>query len=268
MRGFSLLEMAIVISIISVLVGGVVAGNSLMEAAKTRRAIEDIEFYRKTISQFKTMYEAYPGDFSRATQIWGVAGGTGSDSTCYQTDSSTLAGDRRATCNGNGDGFINKPIPTAPPAIWVFAERFRAWQHLANSNLINGSYSGISDSGNSVGGTPGVNIPKSALSRSAGYQLAALDHGGANLTGGACLYDGYYNANYLLLYSTLGSEFTPQDFRKIDEKMDDGLPGTGKVFTYKSTCPTQLNCTTSDVASTARYSAGNNKLCNILHFRQ
>lgn len=267
MRGFSLLEMAIVISIISLLVGGVVAGNSILEAAKTRRVIEDIEFYRKTVSQFKTMYEAYPGDFTRATQIWGTASGTGNDAMCYTTNSSTLAGDRRATCNGNGDDYINKPIPTAPSAIWEFAERFRAWQHLANSKLINGNYSGISDTANSVGGIPGVNVPKAAIGGSAGYHFSGLLHAGANLTGDSCHYDGYYNANYLMIFSSQVSEFTPQDFRKLDEKIDDGLPGTGNVFTWKSTCAFQPGCTTTDLPSTSRYGQGNSKICSLLYFK-
>ena len=267
MRGFTLLEIAIVLMVIGLLAGGIAAGSSMMDAARVRRAIEEVDLYKKSIDNFKTMYESYPGDFPRATDIWGIADGlTGSDATCYLKDSSTLA-DTRATCNGNGDGYIDKVIPGGPAATWEYSERFRAWQHLANAKMIGGSYTGIHDGLLSSDGTGGVNVPRAAVGESAAYHFLGLDHDGQPVTLNTCYFDGYYNINTLVMISSYTLDFSPNELAKLDAKVDDGEPGFGKVFNLKSTCPTQVGCTTSNDPVTARYAASDRKICGILYFK-
>jgi prepilin-type N-terminal cleavage/methylation domain-containing protein len=69
--GFSLLELSIVLTIIALLAGGVVLGNSLLKSASMKRIITDVDLYKKSLEQFQEIYNELPGDMTNATQIWG-----------------------------------------------------------------------------------------------------------------------------------------------------------------------------------------------------
>ncbi|MBY0356224.1 MAG: type II secretion system GspH family protein [Rickettsiales bacterium] len=268
MRGFSLLELSVVIVVIGLLTGGVVASQSISESAKLRRVIEDVDVYKKAVIAFKDQYEAYPGDFARATEIWGIAGGTGNDSTCYTTDASATA-NPKATCNGNGDNIIEAPIPGAAGGysnIWFAAERYRGWQHLANSGMISGRYNGIATGGGAGYHTAGVNAPRGPAEGF--YQLGGFMY--ARTGGGDWFYeDPLYNwISFNSASQGLIPDFDALTFYKIDAKIDDGKPGTGKVFATQSTASWQPNCTTTTNPFTAEYNVtSKQKLCLALYFK-
>ena len=71
-KGFSLVEMAIVIDIIGLLVGGVLAGQNLMRAAEIRSIIEEEQRILGAVQAFQDKYAALPGDMSNATSVWGA----------------------------------------------------------------------------------------------------------------------------------------------------------------------------------------------------
>lgn len=256
--GFTLLELSIVLIIISLISGGIIAGRSLMEASRVRRAIDDFQIYSSAFRQFRDKYEEVPGDISRATEIWGLAGGTGSDAACVLTDSSTLS-NIQATCNGNGNGYVDSVIPCATfNEQWCYGERHRAWQHLSNAEMVNGRFTGrttspsAAESGASF--LPGINAPASTLQSGVGFQFA-----GVGITSGhGCYYDTPQAVNTVFFGRPNQSVLKPSVLAEIDRKMDDGRPGTGLVTSVKSSCPWQPGCTTTDVAGTARYALGNN----------
>ncbi len=267
-QGFTLLELSIVLIIIALIAGGVIAGRSLMDASRIRRAVDDFQIYSTAVRQFQDKYEELPGDISRATEIWGVAGGTGSDQTCVLTDSSTLA-NPKATCNGNGNGFVDSVLACSTGnEQWCYGERHRAWQQLSNAEMISGRYTGRTTSPSAaVGGadyTPGINAPSSSLQSGAGFQLISM----GQTTGNACYFDIPQSLNAIALGRNNGNYIKPSMFAEIDRKLDDGKPGTGLAQSLKSSCAWQPGCTTTTDAATSRYAITTNAAsCAMLMVR-
>jgi prepilin-type N-terminal cleavage/methylation domain-containing protein len=112
-QGFTLIEIAIVLVIIGLLLGGILKGQELITSARVRNLISQQDGIKAAFFGFQDRYRALPGDYSSAaTNIQLITTGT--------------AG------NGNGDGRIT--IGGTPD------ESILAWEHLARSGFINGNY--------------------------------------------------------------------------------------------------------------------------------
>jgi len=224
-RAFSLVELSIVLVVLGLLTGGVLAGKSLIRAGELRSVTSEYQRYVTATHSFRDKYFMLPGDISNATSFWGIAaGGTGNDSTC-RSQAST---DSR-TCNGNGDGLAGPYIVMIGNNNWYF-EMYRFWQHLANAGLIEGQYTGVSGIGSSYDASIRTNIPGSKLT-SAGWSVTNF----GNYTGGG----GWFSANYGHFfmfgidngnYYTNAAALKPEEAWNIDSKLDDGMPGQGRVI--------------------------------------
>lgn len=103
--GFTLIEIAIVLVIIGLLLGGILKGQELITSARVRNIIAQLDGTKAAFFGFQDRYRALPGDFSAAsTQIAGVA------------------------FKGNGDGQI------------LGEEAIAVWDHLSHAGFINGTY--------------------------------------------------------------------------------------------------------------------------------
>ncbi len=132
-NGFTLIELSIVLVIISLIVGGVIGGKSLIRASELQAIITDVKKYETAYNTFKLQYDAFPGDFTEAEDYWGAA----------------------VTDNGNG----NKTYATGG---WYMPETLLAWQHLALADIYpNSLTAAYGSSPNQV--QAGVNVPKSPL---------------------------------------------------------------------------------------------------------
>lgn len=113
-KGFSLVELSIVMSIIGLLVGGVLAGQSLINGQRKNAVISKMNSLRVAYNQFKIKYGYPAGDLPTATQIWGRAdNGTPVTSNCASPSSDNA--NPKGTCNGNGNGRINSHYDEGPP---------------------------------------------------------------------------------------------------------------------------------------------------------
>src|SRR5262249_17476276 len=146
-KGFSLIELSIVLVILGLLVGGIMAGQSLIRASEIRSISSEYDRYRTASYAFRDKYFAFPGDIANATDIWGKD--TTSAYACATASGSAAS---PGTCNGNGDGFIGSVNVGG-------AEGVRAWQQLALAGLIEGGYNGLNGSVLSIG----TNVPASKL---------------------------------------------------------------------------------------------------------
>jgi prepilin-type N-terminal cleavage/methylation domain-containing protein len=61
-KGFTLVELSIVLVIIGLLIGGILVGQSLIESAKIKAVIKQISQYDIAMSTFITKYNQLPGD--------------------------------------------------------------------------------------------------------------------------------------------------------------------------------------------------------------
>lgn len=163
-----------------------------------------------------------------AVKYWGAQAGAttdGKDSTCAAL---TTAATGTATCNGDGDGKIANTTTNDP------YEVFRAWQHLANAGMIEGSYSGVRGPNAIWHGIPGTNVPRSKVSGGGWSILApgiyAGDVNWFNVAyGNVVVFGGIISTSL-----TFNPLIKAEEAYNIDMKMDDGQPHLGRVLTMKN----------------------------------
>lgn len=246
MRGFSLVELSIVLVILGLLTGGILAGQNLIRASELRTVTTQYQSYMTAVQTFRDKYFALPGDMRNATAFWGTATNCPGTSAQGTTDGTT--------CDGDGDGIID--VSTSSN------ERFRFWQHLANAGLIEGNYNGVTgpDHAN-LDSVAGLNAPAARVSTGVWHTFNA-DYSGS----GTSVFYQYDYGNFLIMgvdSTTYGTNpiFTTEEGWNIDTKMDDGLPARGKVHGGRPTGCSDGSATTLD----ANYSVIQTGLrCNII----
>lgn len=214
-RGFTLVELSVVLVIIGLLVGGILVGTTMIRQSEIKAVMKEFNQYTTAAHAFRTKYNALPGDMDNAEDYWGSA-------TCP-----TAAGTGTQTCDGNGDGRFNEAAAASQ-----FGEYFTFWQHLNNAGIIGGNYTGMAGSGAAAQTDIDVNVPASKLG-SAAWSVGA----NFNATGGsAVLYAGLILKNFAVIGSEVtnarsyGKILTPQEAWSIDTKFDDGRPAHGTVI--------------------------------------
>lgn len=260
--GYSLLEMAIVLLIIALLAVTLVISRSLLQQATRRAVAAEMDKFVKSTHMFVDRYGQMPGDFSSAVTNWGA------DAGCPGTAFNTIP--KVATCNGDGNGTVGTYNGTTFSNTY---EWYRAWQHMANAGLIDGQYAGV---GGNVASEQllGNSIPASRYT-GGGYTLLfrynsalgpedfawrgmhVLEFGAVD---SACN-GGGSTASCI----THGALLTPQEALEIDEKIDDGRPGTGIILSRPSTSTLNPGCTTTTNANTSLYNvAGTGNVCALI----
>jgi hypothetical protein len=253
-QGISLVELSIVFVLIALLIGGIVVGESMLNAARLQGVLGDVTKYTKAIETFRDKYHELPGDMPNAASFWGA------DSGCPNTGYTAVP--HTATCNGNGNGHIGDAFTDSGATNY---EWYRSWQQLADAHMITGEYNGISGTGSNSHSLIGINIPASGVV-GAGFTLLYIytsdfsgDPNNFPADYGHVLAFGAPAANSY----TYGAILPPEDAMRLDVKMDDGLPASGRVMTNKSAVVP--NCTTSDTPSSSHYNiAYQGRACNLI----
>jgi len=76
-KGFTLVEIAIVLVIIGLLLGGILKGQEMITQAKTKNIIADFSGVAAAFHGYQDRYRAIPGDDAAATRWTGTTAGTG-----------------------------------------------------------------------------------------------------------------------------------------------------------------------------------------------
>lgn len=219
-KGFSLIELSIVLVIIGLVMGGVLIGKDMIKSAQLRKLNSDMEKLEAAVNAFKVKYGYLPGDMPTATQYWGA------DAGCPATPRNSVP--KTVTCDGNNNGLIESSNVTAG---W---ESQRALQQMANAGMIAGKYTGTSYPGASSLTTSlkeGINAPPTPWPKTA-YWVATATWAFGSL----------YSRALVILANRIGTDpfsgstdvpsggfLTPMEAFQIDSKLDDGLPYTGIV---------------------------------------
>ena len=239
-HGFTLLEMSIVLVIIGLVVGSIVAGQSMIRSSQLQTMLGEFDANLKAVKEFQDKFLALPGDMNNAESMWG------SNATCPATASGVTP--HVATCNGDGNGTIGSSDTAA--TLTNSREWFRAWQQLSNAGFITAQLTGTPGSGGVQEARVGQNVPSSSV-RAAGWTLLYYSQIADNtfLWGdqyGHVLAYGGFLANNM----TLSPVLTSAEALAIDQKIDDGNPGMGIVRAYRTAF--LPNCTINDTTQLAQ----------------
>jgi len=216
--GFTLIELSIVMVIIGLIIGGVLVGNDLIEAAKIRSQITQIQKYHTAVNTFKLKYDYLPGDIIPSMV---TANGF--------TAAPTRDGDAG---RGNGDGIIHSYASSLNSAIgWgVQGESLFIWEDLSeNSRLIEDNFNTAINAGITVSDNAGFSLylPKAKIGN--GNYITVFSVGGVNYFEIIAPYQGNLNSGLL---AEAGMTVNQAD--AIDKKTDDGLPLSGKTLAAMS----------------------------------
>lgn len=243
-RGFTLIELSIVLVIIGLMLGGLLVARALLRSAELNSLMSEVAEYDTAIGAFKLRFRAMPGDITRASYL--------------------LLG-----ANGDGNGMTE-----------YYGEAVRAMHHLSQAELIAQKVNG--DESVSYLEAPGVNFPSARIDRKVAYVFMWLNSTNCPDAFWHCtqmpkhrLSVGWVNAAGEPGHGPYYGFLTPDEAFGIDSKLDDGLPALGKWMTpgrgynrqdYGSATfhNDSWSCADSDNEQTARYRVSEpRKVCSF-----
>lgn len=230
-RGFTLIELSIVLVIIGLIAGGILVGRDLINAAAIRAQINQIDQYQHAVNSFRGKYGFLPGDIPDpdATRFGFVQrGGAG---------------------QGDGDGLVAGVVPDGSTTkIWgqaIYGEPTLLWVDLSTAKMIAESFStAVANSvwASAWGATSGTIISRYfPLAKLGGDQYVYTYN--AHHAGSATAPYPAFDFNNFFVVSKITRIFTNsfsccitgrqgmtvKQAYAIDSKIDDGSPTLGNI---------------------------------------
>jgi len=229
-NGFTLVELAIVITIIGLLIGGVLKGQEMIQNAKVTATISQIKSYQAAVETFRDRFNQLPGDMTNAlNQLPGCT----TASFCVNGNGNSRVGQ---------DGVTPWPQRLQTGSSQPQVETTMFFKHLALADLISGVNPQANPATPAWGQTHpaapiagGWNITHNIGGADAGNSWVGLNSGHqlrlqSPLTGtlpfsstGSC--NGGPNGNLCDPVEAI----SPRDAYIIDRKIDDGRAVSGSV---------------------------------------
>ena len=205
-QGFTLIEIAIVLVIIGLLLGGVLKGQELIQNARVRNIIAQQDGVKSAYFGFQDRYRGIPGDYPAVDALRNIPG--------VAVAGVCPAGVVCGTAAGMSDSLINSA-----------QESITAWFHLSRAGFITGSYDGI-------GAAPAPN--NSPTNPFGGFMQLIYDNNYYPAGGG----------NPSVTNVKTGKNIPSTVLGEVDRKIDDGSPITGS-FRFSLYDGTQAACVTA-----------------------
>lgn len=187
--GFTLVEIAIVLVIIGLLLGGVLKGQELINNAKVKNAANDMNAVVAAYNSYIDRYKAIPGDNGPLTTLTGRAGNWAT-----------------VTQAGGSDGVITATAAaTFTPAATAAVEASAFWQHLRAAGYLAGSPALAGAAAlpvNAFNGLTGIVVNASTAATATGMPLGL---------------------------SVCMSKVPGKSAAQLDVQLDDGNPATGAL---------------------------------------
>jgi prepilin-type N-terminal cleavage/methylation domain-containing protein len=232
-KGFTLVEIAIVLVIIGLLLGGILKGQELINSARVRNLADQNSGIQAAYYGFIDRYRQVPGDFGSvaASQAMGVT---------------IVLPAAASTTDGNGQ--LDNTLEEAAAV----------WEQLAKSQFLGGGF------------TPATAVPASEgayVTDRVGPSNAF--NGALVLTRN----QGYTGTASIRLNLHMGRNVPVTIARELDVKVDDGLPNTGVLrltntdgssttFDAIEFLPSFADCATNATANGPTNTAGGNAAAN------
>lgn len=195
-KGFTLVELSIVLVVIGLLIGGILASQSMIRTAKINKTIKMLSEFDVATTNFHTKFKQLPGDTNKFPRPDGNF--------------------------GNNDGII------------TYQESVAFWEHLSKGvglkNAKGANYVAVDWAGPALAAMTSINYPELPLDQ----DRSELPLGLSVWTGNSGPYANRPYFQYMsgpLWMEPIHSALRPADVYAIDRKIDDGLStNTGRVY--------------------------------------
>jgi len=209
-KGFTLVELSIVLVIIGLLIGGILVAQSMIDSVKAQSFIRQIGQINIAASNFKTKYNYLPGD----SPFHSAAGD----------------GDNKLE-----DSNINSGSTTYVRDFNYEFSNF--WVHLQQDGFLAKEYSTLSADASS-GIVVGTHIPSASGASSKNAGILPYYHSFYSYGKYKYIFCDWSTTTTELIWTSWGNQspiFTPMQAFSIDVKMDDGITGfatSPNVYSY------------------------------------
>lgn len=193
-KGFTLVELSIVLVIIGLLIGGILAAQSMINTAKVQAFTRQIGQFDAAVATFKDRFKGVPGD---VTSI---------------------------NADGDGNGIVEDDGGTS----MTYADEVAGvWPSLSATGLKNESGTAYTNTDDAP--TLGESIPKAKLGLASTGLIMAFDDSATAADSGHFYYAADFNASDAtnIAYALA---FTGTDALAFDTKIDDGDSNAGNVY--------------------------------------
>lgn len=203
-HGFTLVEMSVVLVVVGLVAAGVLGGRELIESYRITAQARQIDQFDAAVNTFKIKYGYLPGDipFAKASQFGLPPGWYG-------------------WWDANGDGMYNSGFMPVSFGYTATYEQVLFWPQLAAARLVEGSYA--------------VSTSTGAFARmKLNPQYGIMPMTMPTLGEGNWWALGATHINWSIRWSdsstpVVAPSLTPQQALQLDQRMDDGKPGSGRV---------------------------------------
>lgn len=201
--GFTLVELAIVLVIIGLIIGGVLVGQDMIKSAEIRATISQWERYNTALNTFRDKFGGIPGDLRNATNFG------------FHDRTSATVG----ATTGDGNGLLEDCAATAGTLIGC--ENAVFFDDLATAQMIQeeiAADAGLLTANHAAAGTIAGTLPEAEFGGNNFWSVYSLNGqnwfhvSGMDITGAG---------------PTTVDTVEPIEAFNIDNKIDDGIPNSG-----------------------------------------